>query len=156
MHHFCRFSYYSQGNSQTFKAKGKYTLQTGTVFETEVKKDVLTGAVHATGNAESVTFIDMMVSFGLDINILPDFLVTALKWVFCCYCCWVINCLSSPAISVLVSSLSNVKFEGEKRKGSSFAKRLAPNLADPHCTEALTVNGPMTFLLPSRLSLAKG
>nr|XP_058970077.1 uncharacterized protein LOC131796502 [Pocillopora verrucosa] len=74
-----RFSYYSQGNSQTFKAKGKYTLQTGTVFETEVKKDVLTGAVHATGNAESVTFIDMMVSFGLDINILPDFLVTALK-----------------------------------------------------------------------------
>lgn len=79
VHHFCRFSYYSQGNSQTFKAKGKYTLQTGTVFETEVKKDVLTGAVHATGNAESVTFIDMMVSFGLDINILPDFLVTALK-----------------------------------------------------------------------------
>lgn len=79
MNHFCRFSYYSQGNSQTFKAKGKYTLQTGTVFETEVKKDVLTGAVHATGNAESVTFIDMMVSFGLDINILPDFLVTALK-----------------------------------------------------------------------------
>lgn len=54
-------------------------MQTGTVFETEVKKDVLTGAVHATGNAESVTFIDMMVSFGLDINILPDFLVTALK-----------------------------------------------------------------------------
>ena len=55
---------------------------------------------------------------------------------------------------MLVSSLSNVKFEGEKRKGSSFAKRLAPNLADPRCTEALTVNGPMTFLLPSRLSLA--
>ena len=57
---------------------------------------------------------------------------------------------------MLVSSLSNVKFEGEKRKGPSFAKRLAPNLADPCCTEALTVDGPMTFLLPSRLSLAKG
>ena len=79
MLHFCRFSYYTEGNSQTFKAKGDYFLQTGTLFKTEVKKDVYSGGVYATGNADSATFIDMMVSFGLDINILPDFFVNALK-----------------------------------------------------------------------------
>ena len=76
-----RFSYYTEGNSQTFKAKGDYYLKTGTLFKTEVKKDVISGGVHATGNAESAKFADMMASFGLDPASLPDFLVNALKWV---------------------------------------------------------------------------
>ena len=74
-----RFSYYTEGNSQTFKAKGDYFLKTGTLFKTEVKKDVISGGVYATGNAPSATFADMMASFGLDPNSLPSFLVDALK-----------------------------------------------------------------------------
>ena len=49
------------------------------MFKTEVKKDVISGGVYATGNADSVTFADMMASFGLDPASLPDFLVDALK-----------------------------------------------------------------------------
>ena len=74
-----RFSYYTEGNSQTFKAKGDYFLKTGTLFKTEVKKDVISGGVYATGNAPAATFIDIMASFGLDPNSLPDFFVNALK-----------------------------------------------------------------------------
>ena len=74
-----RFSYYTEGNSQTFKAKGSYTLTTGNVFDTEVKKDVQTGSVYAKGKADSGTFIDMMSSFGVNTNSLPDFFVDALK-----------------------------------------------------------------------------
>ncbi|XP_020601762.1 uncharacterized protein LOC110040832 [Orbicella faveolata] len=74
-----RFSYYTEGNSQTFKAKGSYTLTTGNVFDTEVKKDVQSGSVYAKGTAESGTFIDMMSSFGINTNSLPDFFVNALK-----------------------------------------------------------------------------
>lgn len=74
-----RFSYYTEGNAQTFKAKGSYTLTTGNVFDTEVKKDVQSGSVYAKGTAESGTFIDMMSSFGIDTNSLPDFFVNALK-----------------------------------------------------------------------------
>ena len=74
-----RFSYYTEGNSQTFKAKGSYTLTTGNVFDTEVKKDVKSGSVYAKGTAESGTFIDMMSSFGINTNSLPDFFVNALK-----------------------------------------------------------------------------
>lgn len=74
-----RFSYYTEGNSQTFKAKGDHTLKSGTVFKTEVKKDPFTLAVYAKGTASSVTFKDIMASFGLDPAILPDFFVNALK-----------------------------------------------------------------------------
>ena len=76
---FFRFSYYFEGNSQTFKAKGDYTISTGTVFNTEVKKDVYSGGVYATGNSDSVTFQDVMASFGLDPSSVPDFFVLALK-----------------------------------------------------------------------------
>ena len=77
---FCfRFSYYTEGNSQTFKAKGDYYLKTGTLFKTEVKKDVISGGVYAMGNAPSATFQDVMASFGLDPISLPDFFVNALK-----------------------------------------------------------------------------
>ncbi|KAL9979352.1 hypothetical protein ACROYT_G017003 [Oculina patagonica] len=74
-----RFTYYTEGNSQTFKAKGDYYLKTGTLFKTEVKKDVISGGVYATGNAPSATFLDIMSSFGLDPLSLPEFLVKALK-----------------------------------------------------------------------------
>ena len=74
-----RFSYYTEGNSQTFKAKGDYYIKTGTKFNTEVKKDVISGGVYATGKAPSATFVDIMASFGLDPNSLPDFFVNALK-----------------------------------------------------------------------------
>lgn len=63
-----RFSYYTEGNSQTFKAKGSYTLDTGNVFDTEVKKDVNSGSVYAKGKADSGTFMDMLSSFGIDPN----------------------------------------------------------------------------------------
>lgn len=76
---YSRFSYYTEGNSQTFKAKGDYYIKTGTLFKTEVKKDVISGGVYATGNAPSATFQDIMASFGLDPVSLPDFLVNALK-----------------------------------------------------------------------------
>ena len=49
------------------------------MFDTEVKKDVNSGTVYAKGKAESATFVDMMASFGIDLNILPDFFVNALK-----------------------------------------------------------------------------
>ena len=75
----CRFSFYTEGNTVTFKAKGSYTLQTGNVFDTEVYKDVTSGASYAKGTAESGTFIDMMSSFGVNIDSLPDFFVNALK-----------------------------------------------------------------------------
>ncbi|XP_058970157.2 uncharacterized protein [Pocillopora verrucosa] len=74
-----RFSYYTEGNSQTFKAKGSYTLDTGNVFDTEVKKDVNSGSVYAKGKADSGTFMDMLSSFGINPNSLPDFFVNALK-----------------------------------------------------------------------------
>ncbi|KAJ7381185.1 hypothetical protein OS493_004785 [Desmophyllum pertusum] len=74
-----RFSYYTEGNAQTFKAKGSYTLSTGNVFDTEVKKDVISGTVYAKGKADSATFVDMMASFGINLNALPDFFVNALK-----------------------------------------------------------------------------
>ena len=74
-----RFSYYTEGNSQTFKAKGGYTIKSGTKFNTEVKKDVISGSVYAKGTAPSVTFKDIMASFGLDPASLPDFFVNALK-----------------------------------------------------------------------------
>ena len=74
-----RFSYYTEGGSQTFKAKGTYTLTTGNKFDTEVKKDVVSGSVYAKGTADSGTFIDMMSSFGVNTNSLPDFFVNALK-----------------------------------------------------------------------------
>lgn len=76
-----RFSYYTEGNSQTFKAKGSYTLDTGNVFDTEVKKDVNSGSVYAKGKADSGTFMDMLSSFGINPNSLPDFFVNALKYV---------------------------------------------------------------------------
>ena len=74
-----RFSYYTEGSSQTFKAKGSYTLTAGNVFDTEVAKDVQSGSVYAKGKAESCTFIDIMSSFGINANSLPDFFVNALK-----------------------------------------------------------------------------
>ena len=74
-----RFSYYTEGNTKSFKAKGSYTLATGNVFDTEVKKDVQSGSVYAKGKADSGTFIDMMSSFGINLNALPDFFVNALK-----------------------------------------------------------------------------
>ena len=54
-------------------------MTTGNVFDTEVKKDVQSGSVYAKGTAESGTFIDMMSSFGINTNSLPDFFVNALK-----------------------------------------------------------------------------
>ena len=74
----CRFSYYTEGSTRTFKAKGSYTLQTGNVFDAEVYRGATT-LYYAKGTAESGTFIDMMTSFGMDIDSLPDYLVDALK-----------------------------------------------------------------------------
>ena len=74
-----RFSYYTEGNSQTFKAKGDHYIKSGTLFKTEVKKDVISGGVYAKGTASTVTFKDVMASFGLDPASLPDFFVNALK-----------------------------------------------------------------------------
>ena len=78
---FCqlRFSYYTEGDRQTFRAKGKYTLRTKTVFDVEVKKDVISGAVYAKGKAPSAAFKDFMASFCLNQHRLPGFLVDALK-----------------------------------------------------------------------------
>lgn len=70
-----RFSYYTEGNFQTFKAKGDYYLKSGTLFKTEVKKS---GGVYATGNADSANFGDMMASFGLDPHYLPEPFIKAL------------------------------------------------------------------------------
>lgn len=74
-----RFTYYTEGNSQTFKAKGDHYIETGTAFRTEVKKDVISGSVYAKGTAPSVTFMDVMASYGLKPSSLPDFFVNALK-----------------------------------------------------------------------------
>ncbi|XP_067053119.1 uncharacterized protein [Acropora muricata] len=74
-----RFSYYTEGNSQTFKAKGQHSIKSGTIFDTEVKKDVISGSAYAKGSAPSVTFKDVMASFGLDPQSLPDFFINALK-----------------------------------------------------------------------------
>ncbi|XP_068704567.1 uncharacterized protein [Montipora foliosa] len=74
-----RFSYYTEGNTQTFKAKGDYTLLMGNVFATEVYKDVNSLASYGKGTTESATFADIMASYGLNPNSLPDFFVNALK-----------------------------------------------------------------------------
>lgn len=76
---YLRFSYYEEGNTQTFKAKGDYTLSTGNVFASEVYKDVQSGASYGKGIADSATFADIMASYGLDPSSLPDFFVEALK-----------------------------------------------------------------------------
>lgn len=49
------------------------------MFKTEVYKDVISGGVYGKGTAPSVTFKDVMASFGLDPASLPDFIVGALK-----------------------------------------------------------------------------
>ena len=74
-----RFSYYTEGNSQTFKAKGNYNIKSGTAFKVEVYKDVISGGAYGKGSAPSVTLKDVMGSFGLDPASLPDFFVNALK-----------------------------------------------------------------------------
>lgn len=74
-----RFSFHTEGNQQTFKAKGDFTIKSGAVFKTEVYKDVHSGGVYGKGTAPSVTFKDVMASFGLDPASLPDFIVDALK-----------------------------------------------------------------------------
>ncbi|XP_068704515.1 uncharacterized protein [Montipora foliosa] len=76
-----RFSYYTEGNSQTFKAKGDFTVSSGAVFKSEVYKDVISGGVYGKGTAPSITFKDIMASFGLNPNSIPSFLVDALKGV---------------------------------------------------------------------------
>lgn len=76
---FLRLSYYTEGNSQTFKAKGDYKLKSGGAFKTEVYKDVISGGVYAKGTTPSATFKDIMATFGLDPASLPDFFVKALK-----------------------------------------------------------------------------
>ena len=74
-----RLSYYTEGNQQTFKAKGDFTIKSGAVFKTEVYKDVISGGVYGKGTAPSVTFKDVMSSFGLNPASLPNFIVDALK-----------------------------------------------------------------------------
>lgn len=76
---FVRFSYYTEGNTQTFKAKGDYTLSSGNVFATELYKDVQSGASYGKGTADAATFADIMASYGLNPSSLPDFFVKALK-----------------------------------------------------------------------------
>ena len=72
-----RFSYYTEGNTQTFKGKGDYTLQTGNVFATEVYKEG--AASYGKGTCDSASFAEIMTSNGLDPGALPDFFVNALK-----------------------------------------------------------------------------
>ena len=76
---FFRFSYYTEGNSQTFKAKGTYTLTTGNDFTTEVWKDPQSELPYAKGTAGSAAFQDLMASFGLNPEDVPDFFANALK-----------------------------------------------------------------------------
>ena len=51
------------------------------MFKTEVYKDVNSAGVYGKGTAPSVTFKDVMSSFGLNPASLPNFIVDALKWV---------------------------------------------------------------------------
>ncbi|CAH3028156.1 unnamed protein product [Porites evermanni] len=74
-----RFSYYTEGNSQTFKAKGDYTLETGNVFASEVWTDVQSGGVYAEGTADSATFEELMSSHGVNPVDMPDYFVDALE-----------------------------------------------------------------------------
>ena len=76
---FFRFSYYTEGNSQTFKAKGTYTLTTGNDFTTEVWKDPQSELPYAKGTAGSAAFQDLMASFGLNPEDVPDSFAIALK-----------------------------------------------------------------------------
>ena len=74
-----RFSYYTEGNSQTFKTKGDYTLETGNVFASEVWTDVQSGGVYAEGTADSATFEELMSSHGVNPVDMPDYFVDALE-----------------------------------------------------------------------------
>ena len=73
------FRSYTEGNSQTFKAKGDYTLETENVFASEVWTDVQSGGVYAEGTADSATFEELMSSHGVNPVDMPDYFVDALE-----------------------------------------------------------------------------
>ncbi|KAK3701098.1 hypothetical protein QZH41_015878, partial [Actinostola sp. cb2023] len=73
-----RFTYYTEGNSQTFKAKGNYRVGSA-IFKTEIKKDPLDLAAYASGSATSVKFHELMNFFGVSSSIVPDVIKNGLK-----------------------------------------------------------------------------
>ncbi|XP_048580608.1 uncharacterized protein LOC5507741 isoform X2 [Nematostella vectensis] len=77
--HDTRLTYYTEGNKQTFKAKGNYNNVPGVSFKTVVDKDVNTGSVHAVGKATSIRFHQILVLMGLPPSYIPDFFVKGLK-----------------------------------------------------------------------------
>lgn len=76
---FIRFSYYTEGNAMTFKAKGNYKKVPLVTFKTEIKKDVLTGTAYAIGKTTSIKFNELMASFGVAASSIPDFIKNGLK-----------------------------------------------------------------------------
>ncbi|KAK3707599.1 hypothetical protein QZH41_017860, partial [Actinostola sp. cb2023] len=73
-----RFTYYTEGNSQTFKAKGNYRVGSA-IFKTEIKKDPIGLAAYASGSATSVKFHELMNFFGVSSSIVPDVIKNGLK-----------------------------------------------------------------------------
>jgi len=78
-HLFCfRLTYYTEGNTQTFKAKGDFKVGTS-IFKTEVWKDVNSGAAYAKGTASSVLFHELMNFMGFSPSSVPDFITNGLR-----------------------------------------------------------------------------
>lgn len=75
---FLRLTYYTEGNTQTFKAKGDYAVG-GTIFKTEIYKDVHSLAAYAKGTAASIKFPDLINFFGVKPSMVPDMIKNGLK-----------------------------------------------------------------------------
>ena len=74
-----RFTYYTEGNKQTFKGKGDYKKVPNRPFTTEVYKDVNSGVTYGKGKTDTINFQEILAVYGLPVSSLPDFLVSALE-----------------------------------------------------------------------------
>ena len=74
-----RFTYYTEGNKQTFKAKGDYKKVPKRIFDTEVYKDINSLSTYAKGKTSTITFVEILAVYGLPEKDIPDFIVSAMK-----------------------------------------------------------------------------
>lgn len=77
--YFFRFSFYTAGNDQTFKARGDYKKVPTAIFDTTVKKDVQTAVSHAVGKTPRINFQELLRFIGVPTSSIPDFIKTGLK-----------------------------------------------------------------------------
>lgn len=74
-----RFSFYTAGNDQTFKARGDYKKVPTAIFDTTVKKDVNTAVSHAVGKTPSINFQQLLKYIGIPESVIPAYMKAALK-----------------------------------------------------------------------------